>query len=215
MSTEVIVVGAGPVGLFAAFQLGIFGFTSRVIDALDGPGGQCIEYYADKTIYDIPACKAITGQELVDRLMEQLEPFDPKFSFGTVARSLVDTGRGTYRVGLSDQSELESSAIIIAGGWGIIGKRGGGENPVASWDVGMSDNIVPVDTERFGSALPGVHVIGDMCFYLGKLRLILSGFHEAALAVQSIRKCINTQDVSSPREPGKKRGGRPRSLLSP
>ena len=82
IQTDVVIVGAGPVGLFQIFELGLLGIQAHVIEALDKPGGQCAELYPDKPIYDIPALPVIGAQQLVDNLMEQARPFEPIFHFG-------------------------------------------------------------------------------------------------------------------------------------
>src|SRR3989304_8780379 len=87
-STDVIIVGAGPVGLFAIFQLGLAKPKAQVVDILDRPGGQCAELYPEKPIYDIPSVPVCTGQELTDRLLEQIAPFQPVFPFGVMAGPL-------------------------------------------------------------------------------------------------------------------------------
>lgn len=191
---NILIVGAGPVGLFAAFQLGLFGFKCEILDALDRPGGQCVEYYADKPIFDIPAYPSITGQDLTDRLLDQLAPYAPSFTFNTVACGL-SSDNSSYRLTLSNGRMVYGSAVIVAAGWGIIGdlKSDNVANPFASWGVGLSNDLVPVDPATFGSQKHGVFAIGDMCDYPGKLRLILSGFHEAALATQAIRKMLSPE----------------------
>src|SRR5476649_1134407 len=81
IKTDVIIVGAGPVGLFAVFELGLLDIKAHLVDILDRPGGQCAELYPEKPIYDIPALPVVTGQELTDRLMQQIRPFQPVFHF--------------------------------------------------------------------------------------------------------------------------------------
>lgn len=188
---DVVIIGAGPVGLFAAFQLGLFGFRCSVVDAMERPGGQCIEYYADKPIYDIPAWPSITGQDLVDRLLEQVSPFSPAIACGTVATSVEQQADGRYTVGTDRGAFAVGSAVILAGGWGVLGRLAPDVAPPSQWGIGFSDDVVPVGPSTFQTARPGVFTIGDMCSYPGKLRLILSGFHEAALATQAIRKHID------------------------
>ena len=93
INAEVVIIGAGPTGLFQVFELGLLGLKAHVIESLDKPGGQCSELYPDKPIYDIPACPAIGAQELTDRLLEQIAPFDATFHFGqevTVAREVLN-----------------------------------------------------------------------------------------------------------------------------
>ena len=91
--TDVIIVGAGPVGLFAVFQLGLAKLKTHLVDILDRAGGQCAELYPEKPIYDIPSVPVCTGQELTDRLLEQIKPFEPTFHFGEMAASLDKTRR--------------------------------------------------------------------------------------------------------------------------
>src|SRR5216110_594358 len=88
IKTDVLIVGAGPVGLFAVFELGLLDIKAHVVDILDKIGGQCAELYPEKPIYDIPGFPIVTGQELTDRLMEQIKPFDPQFHFGEMATAL-------------------------------------------------------------------------------------------------------------------------------
>ncbi len=131
-STDVIIIGAGPVGLFAVFELGLLDMKAHLIDILDYPGGQCAELYPEKPIYDIPAISICTGQELTDKLMAQIEPFGPTFHFGQMAESLVKTDDGKWRVttdtrhgdrgaghrdcGRRRQFRAEEAAVAGAGG---------------------------------------------------------------------------------------------------
>ena len=87
IETDVIVVGAGPIGLFSAFELGLYDMKTHFIDILDRPGGQCAELYPEKPIYDIPALPVVSGQQLTDQLMEQIKPFNPVFHLGQMAVS--------------------------------------------------------------------------------------------------------------------------------
>lgn len=213
-ASDVIIVGAGPVGLFAAFQLGLFDMRCRLIDSLDRPGGQCTEFYADKPIYDVPGLPSILAQELVERLMQQIAPFKPEFSLNTFARSLERRPGGGFRVACDGNAAFEADIVVIAGGGGAFLRtkatptadhtiadlavaNDGASNwtwspdAFASWDVGLYDGTIPVDTEKFETSQPGVFAIGDVACYPGKLRLLLSGFHEAALMTQAARKIVN------------------------
>ena len=306
-STDVIIIGAGPVGLFAVFELGLLDMKAHLIDILDYPGGQCAELYPEKPIYDIPAISIYTGQELTDKLMAQIEPFGPTFHFGQMAESLVKTDDGKWRVTTDIGTVIEAPVIVIAAGGGSFvpkkpplqglevyegvsvfysvrqmerfrGKNvliaGGGDSaldwtvnlqplaqsmalvhrrddfraapdtvnkmralvesggmalhiaqlkelkgsdgkleavsvkgpdggydipcdillaffgltmklgPVAEFGITLDKNLVPVDTEKFETDVPGIFAIGDINSYPGKLKLILSGFHEAALMSQ-------------------------------
>jgi len=306
--TDVIIVGAGPCGLFAVFELGLLGLSAHLIDILDKPGGQCAELYPEKPIYDIPAWPVISGQELTDRLMEQIAPFSPTFHFDELAESLIRTPEGTWRITTDAGTTIEAPVIVIAAGGGSFmpkkppldgleayenesvfyavrkmesfrGKRvviaGGGDSaldwtlnlqsvaarvtlvhhrdgfraaphsvarmkqmagdglidfvvgkldglagdapalsgvlvtsaagqttlpaerflcffgltmklgPIAEFGLNFSENLIPVDTEKFETSVPGIFAIGDINRYPGKLKLILSGFHEAALMSQA------------------------------
>src|SRR5262245_15741814 len=97
-STDVVIIGAGPVGLFAVFELGLLGLTAHVIDILDRPGGQCTELYPEKVILDIPSRLRITGQELTVDLMKQIEPFKPVFHFQEMAEKLEKMENGRWRL---------------------------------------------------------------------------------------------------------------------
>ena len=306
--TEALIVGAGPCGLFQVFELGLLGISAHLVDALREPGGQCTELYPDKPIYDIPAIPVLNAQELVDALMEQIEPFKPTFHLGeevTVVRPLgegegfhVETGAGTrfqaqtlflaggvgsfqprklrldgaetiegrqlhYRV--KDSSRFRGRRLLILGGgdsaldWalelsGIAGSvtlahrrdeyraapasvtqfrelvaQGRAQlyekaratrlhlvgddlsavtlsvedverdplevddllvffglapklGPIADWGLDLNRKTVNVDPEKFQTNISGIFAIGDICHYPGKKKLILSGFHEAALA---------------------------------
>src|SRR6478672_11093130 len=97
-TTDVIIIGAGPVGLFAVFQLGLARLKAHVVDILDRPGGQCAELYPEKPIYDIPGLPVCTGQELTNRLLEPIRPFEPVFHFGEVAAALSTMKGGRWRL---------------------------------------------------------------------------------------------------------------------
>jgi thioredoxin reductase (NADPH) len=306
--TDAIIVGAGPSGLFAVFQLGLLGLSAHVVDILDKPGGQCAELYPEKPIYDIPSWPVISGQELTDQLMRQIAPFSPIFHLGEMANSLVKTDDGIWRVSTDTGTIIEAPVIVIAAGGGSFmpkkpplenieayenksvfyavrqieqfkGKRvviaGGGDSaldwtlnlqpiaahvtlvhhrdgfraapysvarmknlaaagdidfivgklnglfgpvpcldriclvtasgevtlpadnllcffgltmklgPIAEFGLLFSDNLIPVDTEKFETSIAGIFAIGDINVYPGKLKLILSGFHEAALMAQA------------------------------
>ena len=310
--TDAAIIGAGPVGLFAVFELGLAGLSAHLIDVLDKPGGQCAELYPEKPIYDIPGLPVVTGQELTDRLLKQIEPFDPLFHFGETAASLARSGRGLWRLTTDAGTVLEAPVVVIAAGGGSFvpkkpplpgierfegsgvfysvrkidafrGKRivisGGGDSaldwtvnlaplarsltlihrrdefraapatvakmralvangqvvfetaqptalvgqegglsavtikradgttadvpadaflpfygltmklgPIAGFGLNLDENLVPVDTEKFETSAPGIFAIGDINTYPGKLKLILSGFHEAALMAQAAHR---------------------------
>ncbi len=93
IETDVAIIGAGPIGLFAVFELGLLDLKAHLVDILDRPGGQCTELYPEKPIYDIPGLPIVTGQELTDRLMEQVKPFNPTFHFGADGLCACQAGR--------------------------------------------------------------------------------------------------------------------------
>ncbi len=303
-TTDVLIIGAGPCGLFCAFELGLLDMKCHFIDILDKPGGQCAELYPEKPIYDIPAYPIITGDELTERLLEQIAPFDPQFHFQEMAESLEKTedgwklttdignvfnakviviaaGGGSFMPKKPPIPEIESyegtsvfyavrkmehfkdkNLLIVGGGdsaldWTLnlepiaksvtllhrrdefrahadsvnkmhklrdegrinfqIGqvKQLLGENgalsgviiedkeknateipcdtllpffgltmklgPIANFGLNFEENLIPVDTEKFETSTKGIFAVGDINTYPGKLKLILSGFHEAAL----------------------------------
>ena len=314
LKTDVVIIGAGPVGLFAIFELGLLDLRAHSIDILDRPGGQCAELYPEKPIYDIPGMAVVTGQELVDGLMEQIKPFKAQFHFGQIVASLEKTNHG-WLVSTDAQTQIEAPVIVIAAGGGsfmpkkppipnieayeahsvfyavrqmeafrdrdilisgggdsaldwllalepiarsiaLIHRRDGfraapdsvnrmralveqgkaqlyigqitelkGENgklsaarfknaqgeeadiacdcllpffgltmklgPVAEWGLNLHENLIPVDTEKFETNHKGIFAIGDINHYAGKLKLILSGFHEAALMAQAAARIVN------------------------
>ena len=307
--TDVIIIGAGPVGLFAVFELGLLDLKAQVVDILDKPGGQCIELYPEKPIYDIPAWPVISGQGLTDQLVEQITPFSPTLHLGQMAASLEKTENGHWRLTTDADTVIEAPVVVIAAGGGSFvpkkpplpgieayeGKSvfyavrkieafrdkniliaGGGDSaldwvlnlqpvaksialvhrrddfraapdsvnrmralvasdkmklhiaqlagikggdgqvsavtvkddagaesdiacdtllpfygltmklgPLAGWGLNLERNLIPVDTEKFQTSEPGIYAIGDINTYPGKLKLILSGFHEAALMAQA------------------------------
>ncbi len=302
--TDTVIIGAGPVGLFAVHQLGIKGLKSVVIDNLDKAGGQCIELYPDKPIYDIPAVPECTGEELTKRLLEQIKPFNTEFFLNERVEE-VKQDKDNWIVKTNNNNEFLAPNIIIAGGVGSFEPRklslkeaekfegkslfyavrnkelfknknisifGGGDSaldwalelskfskinlihrregfrgaphtlseikklekdgkisiktpcqlesiegetniksitlkfddgktekiktdivlsffglimklgPIAEWGLNMSKKTIEVNSENFQTSKQGIFAAGDICSYPGKLKLILSGFHEVALA---------------------------------
>ncbi len=117
VQTDALIIGAGPVGLFAVFELGLLDMKAHVIDILDRPGGQCAELYPEKPIYDIPGLPVVTGQELTDRLLEQIKPFEPVFHFGERVDSLRRV-EGGFEVETDAGSKFFAKVIVIAAGGG-------------------------------------------------------------------------------------------------
>jgi thioredoxin reductase (NADPH) len=311
IATDVVIVGAGPVGLFQVFELGLLGLHAHVVDSAPQAGGQCVELYPDKPIYDIPALPVCGARELVDRLIEQIRPFAPVFHFGETVAVVEAMADGRFRVVTDAGTEFDAAAVVVAGGLGAFAPRklvvsgadalegraihykvkhagafagcdivvaGGGDSaldwamelsrtaasvvlvhrtsafraapatvakmhalceqermqflegdiigvdgdddalkgirvrtrsglvqhvaatqllvfwgmhpalgPIAQWGLGLEKNQVTVDTEHFQTSTPGIYAIGDINTYPGKKKLILCGFHEAALAAFSIK----------------------------
>ncbi len=309
IETDAVIIGAGPVGLFAVFELGLLDLKCHLIDILDRPGGQCTELYPDKPIYDIPGIPVITGQELTTRLMEQVKPFHPTFHLGETASALTKLPDSRWQISTDAGTTIAAPVIVIAAGAGtFVAKRphvenvaeyegksvfyavrdmnmfrgrnvliaGGGDSaldwtlnlaplaksltlvhhrdgfrasqhsvnqmhelakagkisfevaqvtalhgkngmleaatlsapgkgdwrhacdvfmpffgltiklgPIAEFGLNLHENMIPVDTAKFESATPGIFAIGDINHYPGKLKLILCGFHEAALMAQA------------------------------
>jgi thioredoxin reductase (NADPH) len=309
IETDVLIIGAGPIGLFAVFELGLLDLKCHLVDILDRAGGQCTELYPEKPIYDIPGIAVVTGQELTERLLHQVKPFHPEFHFGEMANGLTKLADGRWRLSTDAGTTLVAPVIVIAAGAGsFVPKRppitgienyegksvfyavrkmeqlrgrdvliaGGGDSaldwtlnlapianrltlihhrdgfraaqhsvnrmrelvnegkidfhvasvkalhgeggqleavtlsgadkkewrhqanaflpffgltiklgPIADFGLNLHENLIPVDTAKFASATPGIFAIGDINSYPGKLKLILSGFHEAALMAQA------------------------------
>ena len=118
IKTDALIIGAGPVGLFAVFELGLLDISCHVVDILDRPGGQCAELYPEKPIYDIPALLVVTGQELTDRLMEQVKPFKPVFHFNQMVTALERTDDGGFELRTDGDVVLRCKAVVVAAGGG-------------------------------------------------------------------------------------------------
>ena len=116
--TDVLIIGAGPVGLFAVFELGLFDMKCHLIDILDRPGGQCAELYPEKPIYDIPAWPSISAQGLVDKLMQQIAPFKPEFTYNRMVSALEKLEDGSFRVTTDENEVFEAKVVVIAAGGG-------------------------------------------------------------------------------------------------
>lgn len=315
ISTDICIIGAGPVGLFAVFEAGLLKLRCHVVDALPQVGGQLSEIYPKKPIYDIPGYPSVLAGELVDNLMRQIEPFHPTFTLGERVEHFTKLEDGTFQLTTADGTEIHCKAIAIAGGLGSFeprkpvvealehfeggkgvhymvrdpehfrGKRlviaGGGDSaldwtiflsdiasqvtlvhrgttfrgaadsaekvknlhdlgkirlvlssnvthvhgngilshvtitgnngepeqvavdafvplfgltpklgPIGEWGLDIEDNAVKVNTLDYSTSVPGIYAIGDINTYPGKLKLILCGFHEAALMAQGAYKHI-------------------------
>ncbi|KAI1695024.1 pyridine nucleotide-disulfide oxidoreductase domain-containing protein [Ditylenchus destructor] len=300
IETDAVIVGAGPVGLFQVFELGLLEIKAHIIDSLAYPGGQCIELYPDKPIYDIPALPVVTGKELTDNLMKQIEPFGATFHLGQEVTTVEKQEDGRFFVATSKGTQFLTKTIFIAGAWlvpaahaegrrhrqvrglagplpraqpgavrrqepgdhrrrrlgpglgaellrrqrrrqpaqgrerhpgppprrlprragfggqdeGALRSITGGDGvtrvvpadqvlvffglspklgPIAEWGLALEKKQIQVDTEKFQTSVPGIFAVGDINTYPGKKKLILSGFHEAALAAFGAMPIINPE----------------------
>lgn len=317
ITTDVVIIGAGPCGLFAVFELGLLDLKAHVIDILDRPGGQCAELYPEKPIYDIPGLPEVSGQELTDNLIAQAKPFDPTYHYNEMVEQVQKLDNGNWQVKTDGGLTFEAPVVVIAAGGGsfqpkkppipgieeyegtsvfysvkkmdaFAGKNilisGGGDSaldwtinlqpiansmqlihrrdgfraapdsvnkmhalveeekmkfhlgqitelhgsngqlegatfknkagdltqiecdtllpffgltmklgPIADWGLNLNENLIPVDTEKFATNADGIFAIGDINWYPGKLKLILSGFHEAALMAQAAKKIVDPE----------------------
>ncbi len=311
--TDVVIIGAGPVGLFQVFELGLQGLSSLIIDALPDPGGQCIELYPDKPIYDIPAVPVCTGKELIDKLLDQIAPFEAPIYSDQTVDTVTRQDDGTFIIETSKALKVQCRAIVIAAGAGSFtpvklrvdgidqfeGKQlvyrvrdpsvykerdivilGGGDSavdwaialadvaksltlinrterfraaensvdklmalqragkanvlfgavkgfeqqdglltsvrcvmrdeekseqlielddllvffgmspklgPIENWGMELEKNLLGVNYETYETSQPGIYAVGDINTYAGKKKLILSGFHETAVAAHAIK----------------------------
>ncbi|HVK90816.1 MAG TPA: NAD(P)/FAD-dependent oxidoreductase [Mycoplana sp.] len=195
---DVLIVGAGPAALFAVFQLGIYGLRCHLVDGLDRPGGQCAVLYPDKPIFDVPGFPEIGGSELTERLLRQGAPFEPRFTFGRTVLELSCDGAAPWLAVLDDGTRLGARQVVLATGLGRFAIPEGGDaadaalepGPAGQWPLRRARGGFSVDPGTLETSQPGLFAIGDACDYPGKVKLILSAFHEAALATQEIRHRI-------------------------
>lgn len=196
LETDVAIIGAGPVGLFAIFQLGLVDLKCVVIDTLDRAGGQCAALYPDKPIYDIPTWTVISGQALTDRLLEQIKPFSPQFLFSRMVTNLEELALHQWQITTNMGDIIRAKIIVIAAGAGCLHPKTRSishNTPHANWGIPLENNLFAVDTEKFETSRKGVFAIGDINSYSGKLKVIISGFHEAALMAQAAFSYVHQQ----------------------
>lgn len=317
IKTDLLIIGAGPCGLFTVFEAGLLKLKCHLIDSLPQPGGQCAEIYPKKPIYDIPGFPSILAGDLIDNLMEQIAPFNPGYTLGERAEVIEKLEDETFKLTTNKGTQINASVIVIAGGLGCFEPRkppienlgrfedkgveyiikdpefyrnkkvviaGGGDSaldwtiyladvaeevmlihrrkqfrgapdsvdkvgelaasgrinlltdaqavglngngkltdvlikhkekgsfsqatdhfiplfglspklgPIADWGLTINKNAIEVDTFDYSTNIPGVYAIGDINTYPGKLKLILCGFHEATLMVQSAFRHIHPE----------------------
>lgn len=148
ITTDAVIVGAGPCGLFAAFELGLLGIDAHIVETLDEPGGQCITLYPEKPIYDIPALPVVSARELIERLREQMAPFDTPIHLGQELSELSARDGGGFRLCSSKGLEFHAAAVIIAGGIGSFQPRPL-RLPEAARHEGQALHYAVIDRERF------------------------------------------------------------------
>ena len=178
METDALVIGAGPVGLFQVFELGLLGVKAHVVDALPFAGGQCIALYADKPIYDIPAVKKCTGRELVDRLLDQASPFKPTFHFHQTVDALERLADGRYALRTSAGTHFAAKTVFIAAGVGAFKAR--------QLHV---EGLAPFEGTQLHYHLPDVHT-------LNKQDVVVVGGEESALEAAVALCAAATQSVT-------------------
>ena len=159
IETDAVVIGAGPVGLFQVFELGLLGIHAHVIDSLPVAGGQCIELYADKPIYDIPATKVCTGRELVAKLLKQIEPFNATFHLGQQVDAVERQADGRFRIETSTGTQLLVKAVFIAGGVGSFQPRRLKLDGISAFEGSQLFYSAPTDPDSLHDQR--VVVIGD------------------------------------------------------
>ncbi|MBC8057570.1 MAG: NAD(P)/FAD-dependent oxidoreductase [Rhizobiales bacterium] len=161
IETDAVVIGAGPVGLFQVFELGLLGIRAHVIDSLPVAGGQCLELYADKPIYDIPATKVCTGRELIEKLLAQIEPFGAVFHLGQQVDAVERQADGRFRIGTSRDSQLLAKTVLIAGGVGSFQPRRLKVDGIATFEEKQLFYAAPADADVEPLRDQRVVVIGD------------------------------------------------------
>ena len=176
LSTDVIIVGAGPVGLFAVFELGLLDMKAHVVDILDRPGGQCAELYPEKPIYDIPGIPFCTGQELVERLMEQIKPFEPTFHLAQMATALERRPDGRFGATTDMGTVIEAPVVVIAAGGGSFTPK---KPPIPGIEAFESKSVF--------------YAVRKMEAFRGK-RIVIAGGGDSALDWT-----LNLQPIAKPR----------------
>lgn len=190
--------------MFAAFQLGLFDIRTTIVESKDVIGGQCTAYYADKPIYDAPGFVSILAGDLIGMLQEQLAASRsvPDIILGTrVAQIEYAEGKESLSARLSDGRVVQARVVILATGGGVV-------DAMPFMFQEQCDALQDVEPATFSTRRSGVFAIGDAANYPGKLRLILSAFHEAALMTQAVRKILAV-DASSRGRAGRRRKRQP------
>jgi thioredoxin reductase (NADPH) len=154
ITTECVIVGAGPCGLFQVFELGLLGIGAHIVDSLQHAGGQCAELYPDKPIYDIPALPVCGAQELVDRLLQQIKPFKPQLHLGHEVVEFAPREGGRFHLATSGGVRFDAGAVVIAAGLGSFQPRRIGIEGADAWEGGAIQYRV-----RGAAELAGKHLV--------------------------------------------------------
>ncbi|MCF3642404.1 NAD(P)/FAD-dependent oxidoreductase [Rhizobium sp. TRM95111] len=196
---DVVIVGCGSAALYAVFQLGLYKLRCLLVDSLDRPGGQCAALYPDKPILDVPGFPETTGDALIEALLRQAAPFAPRFMLRERADSFSAEPGGGFSTHLQGGTAVRSRIVVVASGLGSFTPDGASGDPrlaslaagpAGDWPLARGRFGLTVDPRSLETSVEGVYAIGDAADYPGKLKLILCGFHEAALMTQSVRHRI-------------------------
>lgn len=193
---SVAIVGAGPAGLWAAFQLGLHGVTATVIEAAARSGGQCAALYADKPVYDVPGFREALAGDISERLLAQATTFPQTFLYDCRV-SAITRGAAGFRLALADGKQVSADFVILATG---LGPFAGDAKAALHLPDGARDaeGRLCATPSSFETGCPGLFAIGDAVSYPGKLPLIVSACHEAALAAFAIKKAVSGQNRLAP-----------------
>lgn len=185
---DAVIIGAGPAGLFAAFQLGLHGVHCLIIDSDTKTGGQCAALYADKPVYDMPGFAEVNASAITDKLKAQAERFSPKYRLGDLVLGIEPRTEGGFAVDTRSGQRLFAPYVILATGLGPFGDTSPRQVLALPEGVSFANGHVDVTQESFETCQPGLFAIGDVVSYPGKLCLLVSAFHEAALMAFAIRR---------------------------
>lgn len=193
---SVAIVGAGPAGLWAAFQIGLHGIAATVIEAAARSGGQCAALYADKPVYDVPGFREALAGDIAERLLAQATTFPQTFLYDSRVAA-ISQGEAGFHVSLAGGRQLSANFVILATG---LGPCAGDAKAALSLPNGACDaeGRIFVTPATFETGCPGLFAIGDAASYPGKLPLIVSACHEAALAAFAIKKAVSGQKRLAP-----------------
>ncbi len=217
IKTDILIIGAGPCGLFTVFEAGLLNLKCHLVDALPQSNGLDAKVYPEEPIYDIPGFRSILAGDLIDNLVERIVPFKPSFTLGERTESVERLEDQSFKLVTDKGTEINASVIVVADGLdrfesqGIIKHREKGVflqaanhvipllgfphklKPNVTGKVTSDKNTIDIDAFDYSTNIPGVYAIGDINTYPRKLKLILCGFHEATLMIQSALRYINSE----------------------